>query len=79
MPRNRISVLQGHYVHCTPSHAFYFSFPLVLSNVSKTSFKLAISQRASRGQLSHPGPGCQDKQSQWLKEESPWDEAIDLG
>lgn len=38
IPRNRMSVLQGHYVHCTPSHAFYLSLPLVLSNVSKTSF-----------------------------------------
>lgn len=35
---NRMSVLQGRYVHCSPLHAFYFSLPLVLSNVSKTSF-----------------------------------------
>lgn len=37
IPHNGVSVLQGRYVHCTPSHAFYFSLPLVLSNVSKTS------------------------------------------
>lgn len=54
-------------------------FPWYYLMFQRLPFKLAISQRASRGQLSHPGLGCQDKQSQWLREESPWDEAIDLG
>lgn len=84
------SKLPGHLTcHVTECLSYRDTMSTALLNMPSTSpflwyylmfqrlpFKLAISQRASRGQLSHPSPGCQDKQ--WLRVESPWDEAIDL-
>lgn len=67
--RDTMSTALLHMPSTSPFLWYYLMF-------QRLPFKLAISQRASRGQLSHPGPGCQDKQ--WLRVESPWDEAIDL-
>lgn len=58
IPRSWMSVLRGHYVHWTPSHATSTSpFLWYYLTFQRLPFKLAISQRASRGQLSPSWPG----------------------
>lgn len=62
--------LLGHRVRCTPS-LLLLVFLWYYLMFQRLPFKLAISQRDSRGQLSHHGSGCQDKYSQRLREDSP--------